>query len=227
MARYAVLKSDMSGTKGHRDYYLVDANGDDRLKALFDDGLAWDTSGVRWPSKLYSMMSFVVVAAVVGMSLPVSDYPLHPMRNLLIGLNDVIVGSGIVGTGFDPDAKTLADGVLRLIAVVGGITVAFILVQKLGWWLTRRFAPAIYIFDATDGENAYRRTMILPDQFEAVADGEMSPEDLAKDDSVERLREERQRLEAVIGDERSSDEAVGKATKRIQVIDRTINSVTK
>ena len=222
MARYAVLKSDMSGTKGHRDYYLVDASGDDRLKALFDDGLAWDTSGVRWPSKLYSMMVFAVVAAVVGMSLSVSDYPLHPMRNLLIGLNDVIVGSG-----FDPDAKTLADGALRLIAVVGGITVAFILAQKLGWWLTRRFAPAIYIFDATEGENAYRRKMILSDQFEAVADGEMSPEDLAKDDSVKLLREERQRLEAVIGDEKSSDEAVGKATKRIQVIDRTINSVTK
>ena len=227
MARYVVLKSDMSGTKGHRDYYLVDANGDDRLKALFDDGRAWDTSGVRWPSKLYSMMVFAVVAAVVGMSLSVSDYPLHPVHNLLTGLDDVIVGSGIVGSGFDPDAKTLADGVLRLIAVVGGITVAFILVQKLGWWLTRRFAPAIYIFDATDGENAYRRTMILPDQFEAVADGEMSPEDLAKDDSVKRLREERQRLEAVVGDEGSSDEAVGKATKRIRVIDRTINSVTK
>src|SRR5699024_351808 len=198
MARYAVLKSDMSGTKGHRDYYLVDANGDDRLKALFDDGRAWDTSGVRWPSKLYSMMVFAVVAAVVGMSLSVSYYPLHPVHNLLTGLDDVIVGSGIVGSGFDPDAKTLADGVLRLIAVVGGITVAFILVQKLGWWLTRRFAPAIYIFDATDGENAYRRTMILPDQCEAVADGEMSPEDLAEDDSVDRLREERQRLEAVI-----------------------------
>lgn len=229
MARYAVLKSDMSGIQGHCDHYLIDADGDARLSRIFDAGQSWDTTQTRWPSGLASIATFFVIAALVVVSVTMS-WQFNPMRVIAVGVDDLIVGTGLgsllTGQGYQPSPGRILPGVIGLAALAGIIAAAIFAVRMASGWATMRFAPSIFVFDATEGETAYRRTTILPEQFEQVAGGEVKAGSLADESEVEALRAERQALQTVVDDDESPSVLVGEAIKRIRDIDRQIGTVT-
>lgn len=223
MARYAVLRSDMSGPKGHYDHYLIDAGDDDRLARLFESRRSWNTAVTGWPSGLKSIVTLFAVAALIVVTMMAEGWQYNPMRVGFIGIIDLVVGTGfddlISGQRFSLDPSRLLSGTLTLIVLVGVIAAVFVLARTAADWLTRRFAPSIFVFDATDGDRAYRRTVILPEQFEQVADGEITAESLADCSETESLLAERQALLSVVDDPDADVVSVGRAVKRIREIE--------
>lgn len=207
MTRYAVLKSDMSGQKGQRDHYLIDAGNDARMTRLFDSRQSWDMAETGWPTGLKSIAPLFLVAAICGIGLFTMGWQYNPMRLVLLGISDLVAGTGfddmVAGQTFSPEKSRLFSGILMLSVLVVWLAFAIVVSRAVAVWLTFKFAPSNYIFDATDGNRAHLRTEILPEQFDRVANGEITAESLARGSKTD-----------------------GKAVKRIRDIDKVVDDET-
>lgn len=207
MARYAVLKSDMSGQKGQRDHYLIDAGNDARMTRLFDSRQSWDMAETKWPTELKSIAPLLLIAVICGIGFFAMGWQFNPMRLVLQGINGLVAGTGfddmVAGQTVSPEKGQLLFGILMLSNLVAGLAIAIVVSRKVAVWLTFKFAPSIYIFDATDGNRSHLRTEILHEQFDRVANGEITAGSLAGGSKTD-----------------------GKAVKRIRDIDKVVDDET-
>lgn len=137
-----------------------------------------------WPTGLKSIAPLFLVAALMGIGLFTMGWQYNPMRLVLLGISDLVAGTGfddmVAGQTFSPEKSRLFSGILMLSVLVAWLAFAIVVSRAVAVWLTFKFAPSNYIFDATDGNRAHLRTEILPEQFDRVANGEITAESLAR-----------------------------------------------